>query len=245
MASAAAATRGPGARRMEARVGCGVVPARARRGTRPKPAFPCALLQRVTRAGQAPAQALGGAQVRPRRSARVAAREPAWPASFGPSRPSTRRARGRALLACARADRARHVAGRAYVWSRAWCVSPSAGCSSAFGSARRRCARSPFAPSRACVHRRWPSSSSLLLRGWRGGIRCARRVAVRARARARCPKSAGPAQAAVGAELKKYGLRYDDLLDPTNNLDVNEAMQRLPQAVRGCLGCGCAEGGVR
>ncbi len=42
----------------------------------------------------------------------------------------------------------------------------------------------------------------------------------------------GRAQAAVGAELKKYGLRYDDLLDPTNNLDVNEAMRRLPQEVR-------------
>jgi hypothetical protein len=27
-----------------------------------------------------------------------------------------------------------------------------------------------------------------------------------------------PPQAAVGAELKKYGLRYDDLLDPTRNL---------------------------
>ena len=35
----------------------------------------------------------------------------------------------------------------------------------------------------------------------------------------------------MGAELKKYGLRYDDLLDPTNNLDVNEAMRRLPQEV--------------
>jgi hypothetical protein len=27
-----------------------------------------------------------------------------------------------------------------------------------------------------------------------------------------------PAQAAVGAELKKYGLRYDDLLDPLQSL---------------------------
>ena len=74
----------------------------------------------------------------------------------------------------------------------------------------------------------------------------ARRYQVRsrrcARARPCCPKSAGPAQAAVGAELKKYGLRYDDLLDPTNNLDVNEAMQRLPQAVRSCGGCGCDTG---
>jgi hypothetical protein len=39
-------------------------------------------------------------------------------------------------------------------------------------------------------------------------------------------------QAAVGTELKKYGLRYDDLLDPINNLDVDEAMRRLPQHVR-------------
>jgi hypothetical protein len=75
----------------------------------------------------------------------------------------------------------------------------------------------------------------------------ARRYQVRsrsaARARARCPKSAGRAQAAVGAELKKYGLRYDDLLDPTNNLDVNEAMRRLPQEVRRARS-GCAQRAV-
>jgi hypothetical protein len=45
----------------------------------------------------------------------------------------------------------------------------------------------------------------------------------------------------VGAELKKYGLRYDDLLDPTNNLDVNEAMRRLPQEVRAARS-GCVRG---
>ena len=33
----------------------------------------------------------------------------------------------------------------------------------------------------------------------------------------------------VGAELSKYGLRYDDLLDETMNLDVAEALKRLPQ----------------
>eukprot|EP00959_Pyramimonas_sp_CCMP1952_P100150 2094300-Pyramimonas_sp.AAC.2 len=36
-------------------------------------------------------------------------------------------------------------------------------------------------------------------------------------------------QAAVGAELRKYGLRYDDLLDPMMNLDVERAMTRIPQ----------------
>ena len=42
----------------------------------------------------------------------------------------------------------------------------------------------------------------------------------------------------MGAELKKYGLRYDDLLDPTNNLDVDEALRRLPQQARSrSLGC--------
>ena len=39
----------------------------------------------------------------------------------------------------------------------------------------------------------------------------------------------------MGAELKKYGLRYDDLLDPTNNLDVDEALRRLPQQARARL----------
>mmetsp|Transcript_22174 Transcript_22174/g.30840 ORF Transcript_22174/g.30840 Transcript_22174/m.30840 type:complete len:126 (-) Transcript_22174:261-638(-) len=38
-------------------------------------------------------------------------------------------------------------------------------------------------------------------------------------------------QASVGKELKKYGLRYDDLLDPEMNMDVAEAMSRLPQQV--------------
>eukprot|EP00897_Mesotaenium_endlicherianum_P007509 jgi/Mesen1/6787/ME000348S06048 len=37
-------------------------------------------------------------------------------------------------------------------------------------------------------------------------------------------------QAAVAHELKKYGLRYDDLLDPLNDVDVEEALKRLPQA---------------
>jgi hypothetical protein len=46
------------------------------------------------------------------------------------------------------------------------------------------------------------------------------------------PALTGSAQAAVGAELRKYGLRYDDLLDPTNNLDVAEAMERVPQEAR-------------
>ncbi|CAI5476348.1 unnamed protein product [Closterium sp. Yama58-4] len=34
----------------------------------------------------------------------------------------------------------------------------------------------------------------------------------------------------VGAQLKKYGLRYDDLYDPYYDLDVAEALKRLPQA---------------
>ena len=36
----------------------------------------------------------------------------------------------------------------------------------------------------------------------------------------------------VGAELSKYGLRYDDLLDETMNLDVAEALKRLPHEER-------------
>ena len=36
----------------------------------------------------------------------------------------------------------------------------------------------------------------------------------------------------VGAELSKYGLRYDDLLDETANLDVAEALKRIPQEER-------------
>lgn len=38
-------------------------------------------------------------------------------------------------------------------------------------------------------------------------------------------------QAAVGKELKKYGLRYEDLFDPQLDLDVEEALRRLPQEV--------------
>lgn len=38
-------------------------------------------------------------------------------------------------------------------------------------------------------------------------------------------------QAAVGKELKKYGLRMEDLYDPENDLDVEEALGRLPQEV--------------
>lgn len=36
--------------------------------------------------------------------------------------------------------------------------------------------------------------------------------------------------AAVGKELTKYGLRYEDLYDPLMDLDVKEALSRLPQA---------------
>lgn len=36
--------------------------------------------------------------------------------------------------------------------------------------------------------------------------------------------------AAVGKELTKYGLRYEDLYDPLMDLDVKEALDRLPQA---------------
>lgn len=36
----------------------------------------------------------------------------------------------------------------------------------------------------------------------------------------------------VGHELSKYGLRYDDLLDETQNLDVQEALDRLPKEER-------------
>jgi ubiquinol-cytochrome c reductase subunit 7 len=38
-------------------------------------------------------------------------------------------------------------------------------------------------------------------------------------------------QAAVCKELKKYGLRYEDLYDPQFDLDVDEALRRLPQQV--------------
>ncbi|XP_024365005.1 cytochrome b-c1 complex subunit 7-2, mitochondrial [Physcomitrium patens] len=36
-------------------------------------------------------------------------------------------------------------------------------------------------------------------------------------------------QAAVAKELKKYGLRYDDLYDDMYDLDIKEALSRLPQ----------------
>ena len=36
----------------------------------------------------------------------------------------------------------------------------------------------------------------------------------------------------MGAELSKHGLRYDDLLDPSANGDVEEAIRRLPQEER-------------
>lgn len=36
-------------------------------------------------------------------------------------------------------------------------------------------------------------------------------------------------QAAVAKELTKVGLRYEDLYDPMMDLDVAEALQRLPQ----------------
>jgi len=38
-------------------------------------------------------------------------------------------------------------------------------------------------------------------------------------------------QAAVGKELMKYGLRYEDLYDPQYDLDVDETLRRLPQEV--------------
>jgi ubiquinol-cytochrome c reductase subunit 7 len=39
-------------------------------------------------------------------------------------------------------------------------------------------------------------------------------------------------KAAVGAELRKFGLRYDDLLDEGQDLDVGEALKRLSQEER-------------
>lgn len=36
--------------------------------------------------------------------------------------------------------------------------------------------------------------------------------------------------ATVGKELTKYGLRYEDLYDPLMDLDVKEALDRLPQS---------------
>lgn len=38
-------------------------------------------------------------------------------------------------------------------------------------------------------------------------------------------------QAVVAKELRKYGLRYEDLYDPQYDLDVDEALKRLPQEV--------------
>jgi len=39
---------------------------------------------------------------------------------------------------------------------------------------------------------------------------------------------AGRYQAQLSVHLKKYGLRYDDLYDPMMDLDVAEALRRLP-----------------
>ncbi|XP_019158090.1 PREDICTED: cytochrome b-c1 complex subunit 7-2-like [Ipomoea nil] len=36
---------------------------------------------------------------------------------------------------------------------------------------------------------------------------------------------------AISNRLRKYGLRYDDLFDPKEHLDIKEAMERLPQEV--------------
>jgi hypothetical protein len=44
-------------------------------------------------------------------------------------------------------------------------------------------------------------------------------------------------QAAVGAELKKYGLRYDDLLDPIQHL-----VRALVACSTVCAANGCAAG---
>ncbi|GAB4817839.1 hypothetical protein N2152v2_004885 [Parachlorella kessleri] len=38
-------------------------------------------------------------------------------------------------------------------------------------------------------------------------------------------------QAALSKQLVKYGLRYEDLYDPQQDLDVDEALKRLPQEV--------------
>jgi ubiquinol-cytochrome c reductase subunit 7 len=38
-------------------------------------------------------------------------------------------------------------------------------------------------------------------------------------------------QAAVAKELKKYGLRYDDLYDEMYDVDIQEALSRLPRSV--------------
>ncbi|WVZ62368.1 hypothetical protein U9M48_012126 [Paspalum notatum var. saurae] len=36
---------------------------------------------------------------------------------------------------------------------------------------------------------------------------------------------------AVASRLRKYGLRYDDLYDPYSDLDIKEALARLPREV--------------
>ncbi|KAL4579425.1 hypothetical protein LXL04_015572 [Taraxacum kok-saghyz] len=36
---------------------------------------------------------------------------------------------------------------------------------------------------------------------------------------------------ALSARLRKYGLRYDDLYDPMYDLDVEEALNRLPREI--------------
>ncbi|PWZ40366.1 Cytochrome b-c1 complex subunit 7 [Zea mays] len=36
---------------------------------------------------------------------------------------------------------------------------------------------------------------------------------------------------AVASRLRKYGLRYDDLYDPYHDLDIKEALARLPREV--------------
>ncbi|KAF3778129.1 Cytochrome b-c1 complex subunit 7-1 [Nymphaea thermarum] len=36
---------------------------------------------------------------------------------------------------------------------------------------------------------------------------------------------------AISKRLKKYGLRYDDLYDPMFDLDIKEALSRLPKEV--------------
>ncbi|KAI3433691.1 hypothetical protein D9Q98_003500 [Chlorella vulgaris] len=38
-------------------------------------------------------------------------------------------------------------------------------------------------------------------------------------------------QAVVSQELRKYGMRYEDLYDPQLDLDVEEALKRMPQDV--------------
>ncbi|XP_006650761.1 cytochrome b-c1 complex subunit 7-like [Oryza brachyantha] len=35
----------------------------------------------------------------------------------------------------------------------------------------------------------------------------------------------------VSSRLRKYGLRYDDLYDPKHDLDIKEALERLPREV--------------